>query len=197
MTRLLSVLATAVLLVLLAPATRPVLAQQVQTDAEGPAVAATPTPRPAPVARRLHGTIKLLAWWEDTIQDGYLVHVRLLIQNDDDVRLYPPDFIYTTSGGLGDEFKGLRPRQKTFTNHGLDYPIDEKEDISACCVNPKLLPADNQIVKVVTFLIPTHTANHQNFRISWRIQPPPSDDDAPSAGPGDSGGSNSSRKLLR
>jgi len=116
-----------------------------------------------------------------------------LIQNDDDVRLYPPDFVYTTGGGLGDEFKGLRPRQKVYTNHGLDFPIDEKEDISACCLNPKRLPADNQIVKVVTFLIPTNIPNHTNFRISWRIQPPPSDDDTPSAGPGDA--SSSGRKT--
>ena len=180
------VLITAVFSLLLSPA----LAQSVQTDAEGSAVAPTPPPRPA-AGRRLHGTIKLLAFWEDLLEDGYLVHVRLLIQNDDDVRLYPPDFIYTTGGGLGDEFKGLRPRQKVLTNHGLDYPVDEKEDISACCVNPKLLPADNQIVKVVTFLIPKSIPNHQNFRIAWRIQPPPSDDETPSAGPGDSGGGRS------
>ena len=170
------------------------LAQKVDTDAVGPAAAAQPTPPPRPTAHRLHGTIKLVAWWEDTIRDGYLVHVRLLIQNDDDVRLYPPDFIYTTGGGLGDEFKGLRPRQKVLTNHGLDYPIDEKEDLSACCVNPKRLPADNQIVKVVTFLIPTNVTNHQNFRIAWRIQPPPSDDDTPSAGPDDADRGTGKRK---
>jgi hypothetical protein len=176
---------------------QPALAQKAETEAEGPAVAATPTPRPAAASgRRLHGTIKLLAFWEDVIQDGFLVHVRLLIQNDDDVRLYPADFIYTTGGGLGDEFKGLRPRQKVLTNHGLDYPIDEKEDISACCGNPKLLPADNQIVKVVTFLIPTKTPNHQDFRISWRIQPPPTGDDAPSAGPDDAPNSGGAKRSL-
>lgn len=170
------------------------LAQRADTDAVGPPVGATPTPPPRPAVHRLHGTIKLLAWWEDVIQDGYLVHVRLLIQNDDAVRLYPPDFVLTTGGGLGDEFKGLRPRQKVVTNHGLDYPVDEKEDLSACCVNPKRLPSDNQIVKVVNFLIPTNVANHQNFRIQWRLQPPPSEDDTPSAGAGDADRGGSGRK---
>lgn len=159
--------------------------QQVDTEAVGPPVGATPTPQPAPAGRRLHGTIKLITYWEDTLQDAWLIHVRLLIQNDDDVRLYPPDFVLTTGGGLGDEFKGLRTRQKVYTNHGLDYAIDEKEDLSACCENPKLLPADNQIVKVVNFLIPFTIPNHDNWRIAWHIQPPPTGDEAPSAGPGD------------
>jgi len=193
MTRLLSVVAACALLLALAVPGASVLAQQADSEAVSPPVGA-PTPTPPPAGRRLHGRIKLITWWEDTLQDAWLVHVRLLIQNDDDVRLYPPDFILTTGGGLGDEFKGLRPRQKVLTNHGLDYAIDEKEDLSACCENPKLLPADNQIVKVVNFLIPTTIPNHQNWKIQWRIQPPPSGDDAPSAGAGDTGGRTSPRR---
>jgi len=166
------------------------IAQSAQTEAEGPATAPTPTPAPA-AGRRLHGRIKLMTFWEDTLtdpQNGWLVHVRLLIQNDDDVRLYAPDFILTTGGGLGDAFKGLRTRMKVFTNHGLDYPVDAVEDIAACCGDPKRLPADNQIVKVITFFIPQTIPNHSNWKIAWRLAPPPADDDTPSAGPGDAPG---------
>jgi membrane-associated protease RseP (regulator of RpoE activity) len=132
------------------------------TVARPAGVAGGPVPVPAHVVAR--GNVKLLASWEDEYSDAWIVHARLLITNDTDVRLYPPDFVLVTSGGLGDSFKGMR---------NPAAGVSSAEDLAVCCADPKPLPADNQIVKVVNFVIPKAIANHRNWKITWRVQPPP------------------------
>ena len=127
-----------------------------------PASASTPAPAPSATVKP-SGNVKVLAWWQDDSTDAWIVHVRLQISTDTWVRLYPPDFVLTTNGGLGDPFKGIRR---------ADPAISPDEDMGVCCITPKKIGPDEQFHHVVDFVIPHNTIDYANFVITWNVHGP-------------------------